>query len=790
MLKNYLKIAVRKLAQNKVYSIINVSGLAVGMACAILVASFIREELSYDKFHRNAERIYRVTASTRAEKIPGWIGTPALLGPALQQKFPEIESYTRIDPFSFKHKTLISHGDVSFYEQGFVLADPGLFRMFDFKLLAGDPEQALARKNSLLITESMARKYFGSDNPIGKTLNYEGQHEFIVSGVLADVSSNSHLQFNFVAPFEYLDEIHQRDISRHWGMQNYYTYVLLKENADVQELQDKIAALFAEHRDSPTAVAYLQPFTEIHLHSKIARDPHRQGDITGIYLYAAIVVVILLIACVNFMNLYTASSEIRAKEIGIRKVLGSFKRQLVLQFLSEAFFLALIALPVALLLVELALPLFNQITGKTLAVDYLNDTGLFAGILLLTMVIGAVAGSYPAFFLSSFQPVKMLSRKFNGGEKGLKFRNILVVFQFAVTVVIIAGTLVINNQMRFVQEKKLGYDRENIVNVPIYSPEAREKYPTYRNEILSHAKIIDVTATSFTPSVERWREGLYFEGRLESDEHSFYRMSGDYNLLEVFDIQLIAGRGFDRNIPADLYDAYILNESAVREIGWQPQEAIGKRFGNRDGVVIGVVTDFHFRSLRREMQPLAINVLPRMFQFISIKTRPGDLSDTIAFLERKWAATNPGIPFEYTFYDDEFEKLYRADLKLKTLFGSFSFLSIFIACLGLFGLSLFVAQRRTKEIGVRKVLGASAPEIVRLLLSGIVKLVLIASIFAWPVAYFAMHSWLAEFAYRTTIHWSIFLFAGGLALLIALLTVSTQAIRAALANPVEALRYE
>jgi ABC-type antimicrobial peptide transport system permease subunit len=790
MFKNYLKIALRNLIRNKTYSLINISGLAVGMASVILIAMYVQAELSYDRFHQNLDHIYRVTVSSGEEQIPSWIGTPALLGPSFQQRFPEIEDFVRIDPFGFKNKTLILYGEKSFYEAGFVLADPALFRVFDFKLLQGESETVLSSRSSLVITKSIAEKYFGSDDPIGKALSYEGKLDFIVTGVMDDVPANSHLAFNFIAPFEYLNEIHQRDIMRQWGMRNYYTYVLLKDKADVKALEARSAQYFSELANSPDTRIYLQPVAEIHLRSKISRDPHHTGDITGVYLYAAIAVVILLIACINFMNLYTANSELRVREVGMRKVLGAHKNQLVFQFLGESFILSMIALPFAVLLVELALPAFNHIIEKTLNIEYAKNFALFAALILLTLVVGLVSGSYPAFFLSSFQPVKMLRRKFTDGTGGLKFRNVLVVFQFVVTIVIIAGALIINSQMQYVRNKKLGYDCENIVNVPIYGPETKTNYQIFRNEVLSHAKIVDATATSFTPSVERWREGLYFESRRETDEHMFYRISGDFNLLVLFGIELIAGRAFDRNIPTDLNDAFILNESAIKEIGWTAEEAIGKRFGSEEGQVIGVVKDFHFRSLRREMQPLAINVLPQMFQYVSIKIRPGDIPNTIGFLERTWKAINPGIPFEYYFINEEFDKLYKTDLKLQTLFGYFAFLAIFIACLGLLGLSLFTVQRRTKEIGIRKVLGASVSRIIALLSKDFVKLVLLANLIAWPAAYFAMNKWLQNFAYRIDIGWWMFALAGGLALLIAFVTVSAQAIKAALANPVEALRYE
>ncbi len=790
MLKNYFKIAFRNLVKHKIYSFINISGLAVGMASVILIGSYIQDELSYDRYHQNADRIYRFTGSSSGDVIPGWIGTPALLGPTLKAEFPEIENYVRFDPFGFKEKTLISYKDKSFYEDRFYLVDPALFKVFDFKLLRGNPETVLVNPTDLVITKSKVEKYFGSEDPIGKVINYDGNIDFTVTGVMEDVPHNSHFVFDFVAPFEHMDYIHQRKIMHSWGMHNYYTYILLQENVKPADFETKSAAFLAELTNNPDISVYLQPLTDIYLRSKIARDRHHRGDITNIYLYSAIAVVILLIACINFMNLYTANSGLRAKEVGMRKVLGAYKKHLLFQFLGEALISSIIALPVAILLVELVIPQFNQITDKSLGLEYSQNFVLFGGLLLMTVVVGLLSGSYPAIFISSFQPVKMLQGKLHSTTKGLTLRNILVIFQFTVSIGLIAGSFIINNQMQYVRNKKLGYDRENIVNVPIYSPETKGNYETFRNEILSYPNIIGATATSFTPSVERWREGTFFEGRNETDEHSFFRMSGDYNLLDLFGMEIIAGRNFNRNYPGDLKKAWILNESAVNEIGWSNEEAIGKIFGSSSGRVIGVVKDFNYRSLRRKTAPMAINVLPGMFQYISIKIRPENMRDTINFLENKWLATNPGFPFEYYFYDQEFDKLYKTDLKLETLFKYFTFLAIFIACLGLFGLASFMTQQRTKEIGIRKVLGASVSGIVVLLSKEFTKWVLLANILAWPIAWIAMNSWLQNFAYRIDVGWMTFLLAGLSALLVAFLTVSFQAIKAAVANPINSLRHE
>ncbi len=793
MLANYLKIAIRNLIKNKLYSLLNISGLAVGMASVILIALYVQDELGYDRYHQKGGRIYRVTVSTDATGIPSWIGTPAPLGPAFKQKFPEIEAAVRIDPLAFKRKSLVSFQDKSFYEERFVLADPNLFEVFDFKLLQGDPQNVLRHPANLVLSRSTAQKYFGNDDPIGKIITYDGKINFTVSGVMENVPANSHFLFDMVGSYEYLDEFYEFEVTRQWGMHNFYTYVLLREHAGVAELEAKSAPFLSALKGQPVSAVHLQPITDIHLRSKVTRDPTHRGEVTSLYLYSAIAVVILLIACINFMNLYTANAEMRSREIGMRKVLGAHRRQLVWQFLGESLVFSMLALPFAVLFAELALPQFNRLAGKTLVIAYAKNLWLFAGLFSLTAMAGLISGSYPALFMSAFQPVKMLRRKLaagGSGKKALAFRNVLVIFQFVAAIVLIAGALIINSQMQFIRGKKLGYERENIVNVPIYSAATRETHQTFRNEILRHTKIVDATATSFTPSVERWREGLYFEGRTDADEHSFFRISGDFNFVELFGLELIAGRTFDKNLPADIQNSYILNESAVRAIGWNAEEALGKRFGNGDGQVIGVVRDFLFRSLRREMQPLAINVMPRMFQYISIKIKPGEIPNTIGFLAEAWSKVNPGLPFEYYFYDTEFDQLYKADQRLQTVFGYFSFLAIFIAGLGLFGLSLFTTQRRTKEIGIRKVLGASVSGLIGLLLQGLFKLVLIASIFAWPVAYLAMQTWLQDFAYRAGFDVWTLIWATLTTLAIAVLSVSFQAIRAALANPVEALRYE
>lgn len=790
MFKNYFIIALRNLRRQKIYSFINISGLAIGMASIILIGAYILDELNYDQYHKNKNRIYRVTKSKDKTTLPDWIGTQAPLATSLRNKFPEIENYVRIDPFIFKNKTLISYEDKSFYEDRFILADPSLFKVFDFKLINGNSESVLKSPQDVVITESIAKKYFGEENPIGKTLSYESQNNLTITGVIEDIPANSHFSFDFVASFEFINEYYQSDLLNNWGKSNFFTYFLLRNGVNLEDFTQKSSGYLAEITNQRYKSLYFQTITDIHLRSKVAKDPMHRGDMMNIYLYSALAVVILLIACINFMNLYTANSEIRAKEVGMRKVLGAQKKQLISQFIGEAVVFSALALPISIILVDLILPQFNLLTGKQLDINYTGNLLVIGILFFMIFTVGLLAGSYPAFFVSSFQPTKIFQGNLQSGKKGLKFRNVLVTFQFVVSIIFITGSFIIKDQMHFVRTKKLGYEKENIVNISIYDSQTRGTYPTLKNELLNHSNVINVTASSYTPSIERWREGMHFEGRTPEDNHMFYRMAADYNLPELFNMNILEGRTFDEKFLSDLINSYILNESAVKSIGWTNQEAIGKIFGGTNGKVIGVVEDFNFRSLRLPTMPMVINVFPRFFNYISVKIKPGDIPNTIQFLSEKWKTINPGIPFEYYFYDDEFNKLYKADTNLETVFEFFTFLAIFIACLGLFGLSLFTVRQKTKEIGIRKVLGASVAMIVYQLSKELTKWVLLANLIAWPLAWLIMNKWLQGFSYRTNLGLELFLYAAIIALVIAFITVSFQAIRAALANPINSLKYE
>lgn len=791
MLKNYFKIALRNIKKNKVFSLINILGLAVGLSCVLLIGLFIQEELSYDRFHENAENIYRLTV-TEVGESPSWSGTPLPLGPALKNQFPEVENFVRFNTFPFKPKILISSQSSKFFEDDFWLTDPEVFTVFNFELIKGDPETALNSPYNVVISESMARKYFSDEDPIGKVLKFEKETVFTITGVMKNVPGNSSLQFDFLGSILCMNEMYGYDTFNAWGTYNYYTYLQLSDKISAEEFMQKGSKYLQEKYEADDVAIHVASMTDIHLYSAGVRDRVQRGDISTVYYFSIIAVLILFIASINFVNLYTANSEMRAKEIGLRKVVGAVKRQLIFQIMSEAIIFALIALPIALLLAKLFIPSLNFITGKSLALDIIGNRYYFIGIVFLTVITGFLSGVYPAFFISALSPTSIIGReKLRPDKKGFTLRNGLVVFQFAVSIFLISSSIIIDDQMNYVRNKKLGYNKENIITIPMYDDESKSKYEVFKNEITDHSKIVAASATSFRPSVEGWREGLYFEGRTDEDDISFFRLACDYDFVEMMGLEITTGRAFNKEYPSDLKSAYILNETAVKEIGWTPEEAVGKVFGRGEGSrIIGVVKDFNFQSLRRETKPLAINILPGQFHYLAVKIKPGNVTGTVDFLKEKWNVVNAGKPFEFHFYDEEFDAMYKSDEKMESLFGTFSFIAIFLACMGLFGLSLFNVNSKMKEIGIRKVLGASVPNLMGMLLTNFIKLIVVGIVVAIPLVYYIMTDWLEGFAYRTEISIFVYLVAGAATLLIAFMTVSYQVIRAAQTNPVDVLKYE
>jgi putative ABC transport system permease protein len=804
MFKNYLKIALRNLLKYKGYSLINIFGLAVGMASCILILLYVHDELSYDQHHEKAEQIYRVTRQWfNSDGSPslhlGHVAPP--IGPLLKNDFPDILQMARLTD---GNEPLLRYQDKVFQEERFYFADPNIFEIFTLPLVKGDPKNALADPNSVVLTPAMAQKYFGNDEPLGKVLNFSNQVDLKVTGVMQETPAAAHVHFDFLGSMKLPEQIFGEREFKNWGSNNYATYLLFPPNYPTATFTQAIPAFIGRHHPDgekaiPQTTLHLQRLTDIHLHSQLDSELEANGNIVYVYIFSAIAFFLLLIACINFMNLATARSANRAREVGLRKVVGAERQQLIKQFLGETIVLAFIALLLAVVCVELALPKFNAFAGKELALRSQSALFIFGSLFGVALFVGVVAGSYPAFFLSHFQPVAVLKGQKIGSTKS-RFRSTLVVFQFAISIILIVGMGVVYNQLEYCRTKNLGLNKEQIVVLPVNSgDEIARRYPDMRNQLLQHPQIAGVAASKRVPS------GRLLDssgGRLIDGEKSTpleFRIANvrvDHNFIPTYGMQMAAGRNFSVEFPTDSTQAFILNETAVKKIGWESAEAaLDKPFeyGNRKGRIIGVVQDFNYESLHQPITPIVMLIAPQNFNSISVKIRadrPADVATTLDFLKQKWQAYRPNFPFQYSFIDERYERLYQSEHRLGQIFGTFSLLAVFIACLGLFGLASYTAEQRTKEIGIRKVLGASTPGIVNLLSKDFAKLVIVANLVAWPVAYFAMNKWLQDFAYRIHLSAWTFLGAGILALGVALLTISFQAVKSALANPVEALRYE
>ena len=795
MFKNYLKISFRNLWRAKGYSAINLAGLATGMACFILILLWVQDELSYDKFHENTNRLFRVVRLDRDDPSQGVCRAGAPWGPALYNDFPEVENFVR---FRGHGRTLMSSGDKGFYESEGLYADSTIFEVFTFPLLKGNPKTALTRPNTMVINERMAEKYFGTEDPVGQSLVFNNQDEFEITGLMQNIPANSHIKFDYLIPFF----MYQRWDTSEWGVNNFYTYLLLAEGTATQ-LEAKIPEFLERHAGERTAAASinkLQPITDIHLHSNLLRELEANGDIANVYIFAAIAIFILLIACINFMNLATARSANRAKEVGIRKVVGSQRLQLIKQFLGESIFLSILGILLAVGLVELLIPNFNELSGKQLSLDFGNNVFLLTGLLFMALIVGFISGAYPAFFLSSFKPIAAIKGDVGSGKSSSILRKGLVILQFAISITLIVGTAVVYRQLNYMSSKKLGFDREQVLVIRMDNSEIKAKQELFRNELLRNPAISGVSATSNLLGGGDWGMPFSYEGSGDENRFSARVLVVDPNFVETLGMQIVDGRNFSYEFTTDIFAAYILNESAVKQIGFD--NPVGKSFGRpterneqgkwdyEKGSVVGVIKDFHFRSFHEEIQPMVLFMIPEWFSYLSVRIRPENISTTIDFVEKKWHEFDPNRPFDYFFLDEIFDQMYRAEQRFGNTFVAFSVIAVVIACLGLFGLASFMAERRTKEIGIRKVLGASIINIVSQLSKDFTKWVIFANLIAWPVAFFVMNKWLQNFAYQVGLSLDTFLVAGVLALLIALLTVSFHAIKAAISNPVDALRHE
>jgi len=783
MFKNYFITAIRNFKRHRGFTLINFIGLTVGLTCFLLIMLFVKFEFSFDRYHENADSIYRIIADLHEfyrGKDQASL-TPSLLAESLKKEFPEVVNAAKIRVSG----VLIRHNNQIFSETVF-FADPELFELFTFPMLKGDTKIAMKAPYSLLLTRKSAAKYFGNQNPIGQTLSVDNR-EYHITGVLENIPENSHFHFDFLSPFSTYVDIHGQDQVLRWHNWSYYTYVQLRPDANPAQLEPKLTTLLKRHRESSTQTLRLQPLKDIHFYGGTNFDMESNTDIRNIYLFSAIALFILLIACFNYMNLSTARASRRAKEVGMRKVIGATQKTLVRQFLAESYIFTLVTLFLSIGLVKLLLPVFSALMNSDLKFSQIAQGGTPLYLLGIVLFVGLTSGLYPAIVLSSFQPVSILKGDHKLTARGSLFRNSLVSLQFVISIALIFCSLVVYKQLRFVRNRDLGFVTDYTMSVYCTSDT-----DAIRQELGSFSGILDVTASFQAPINVTSGGHCEWEGKSEEDNLLVYMLSVDTNFFDFYGIELLSGRTFSKERTIDR-EAYILNEAAVKALGWE--KPLDKRFGfDREnlGIVIGVVKDFHFAPLNLNIEPLAISLHSeeRGRTSFSIKVAPEDIPRTIAFVESTWKKFYPERVFRYSFLDDTLNRMYHRERRLGTMFLYFTFLAILIAGLGLFGIASFTAGQMTKEIGIRKVLGASVSGISMLLTRNFLQLVIISNLIALPVGWFIMHKWLQNFAYRTNIGPLVFVFSAFLAIGIALLTISFQTIKAATANPADSLRYE
>ncbi|MBN8701152.1 MAG: ABC transporter permease [Chitinophagales bacterium] len=818
MIRTYFKIAWNNLRKNKVFSFINIFGLAAGLACCMLITLYIRNEISYDKYHKHAADIYQLgTNFIREGKETKMSGTPAPVAQAMQFEYPEIKQTTRLLALFNEDKTLLQYNEKnaapqSFYETKGYIADSAFFRVFTYDFLEGNPATALNEPRTVVLSEEIARKIFGNQPALNKLLHISsgtnGDYDFMVTGVFRPVSKPSHIDARFFLSFKggEIEQLANRMATNFANNNMFFTYLQLKPGTDVAALQAKFPAFIDKYagKDLKAQGFYKKQFltklTDIHLYSGMNQNVTPPGSVTYLYILTSIALFTLLIACINFMNLSTARSSKRSAEVGIRKVLGAEKSALVRQFLGESVFMSLIAFVFAFALVWLLLPAFNKLAGKELSLSFSQNTISIIAFLALSVITGIVAGIYPAFYLSSFRPVKVLKGRFSNSLAAVSLRKGLVVFQFVISVALIISSVVIASQMRYLRSADLGFDKDQQVVIPLRSATAKQMYPSLKNELAKLPGVTNVGASLFNPGVFNPSDNLlYKEGQTMNDAKRTRMNWVDAGYLQTLNIKPVAGRLFSEAFPADTSFRMVLNETAIRDIGFpSAQDAVGKKVyfdyqGQQYGFdIVGVVKDFHFEDLHLPITPYGYQLNSNLdnFNYMLVHTRGADMRALLSSIGEGWHRLNPNEPFEYNFLDEEFQKNYQAEDRLAGIVGYFTMIAILICCLGLFGLAAFSAEQRVKEIGVRKVLGASVSGIVGLLSKDFLKLVFVAIVIASPLAWYIMNKWLQDFAYRVDISWWVFAVAGAGAVLIAFITIGFQAIRAATVNPVKSLRTE
>ncbi len=808
MFRNYLKIAFRNIKKHKGYSFINIAGLAIGMACCIMMVIYIASELSFDRYHENADRIYRLChhANIGGTDLINGVSN-ARAAPALRDSYPEVVNAVR---FGWTFRPVVKYKDKQFFESRIFYADDPVFDIFSWPMIKGNPDTALKAPYSIVITEDMTKKYFGDEEALGKILKLNNKENYTVTGVIKNIPVNSHFLINGLLSFKTLYARGKTfsPMLTDWLSYNFFTYVLLQKGVNYRDLEKKFPALIEKHAGdqirakSSTLEYFLHPLKKMHLYSIDGRQG--SGPILYIYIFTAIAVFVLLIACVNFMNLSTARASNRALEVGIRKVIGADRRKLCLQFFMDALVFSSLSILFALLLVEMALPLIGSLVGRPLSLNINEMPWLIPGILGMVLFTGLLSGSYPAFFLTAFQPIKVLKGDLKSGGSNSRLRGILVVAQFAICIILIAAIEIIISQLNYMKTREPGFDKEHVVVLPMMDDQVREKLPMIKKELESYHGVLHVSASSTLPGWGSQINDKIPEGFTEATTQLMADINVDPDFIPTMGMKMIKGRNFSKTFGTDEKNAVIVNETAVRQYGWK--EPLGKIIKsvvgqNPDGSikwepkrVIGVVKDVHIAPITRAIRPLFIGNTHEhpfnQYRVLAVRIKPGNIKDTIDFLKRKWEAMVPHIPYNSFFLDDSFDSQFSNIELSRDILSYFTFLAIFIACLGLLGLASFMAEKRTKEIGIRKVLGATAANIALLLTKEFTKFLLLANVIAWPVAYLIMNNWMRNFPYRTSIGVQAFILAGAMALAIALATVSYQSIKAAVTRPIDALRYE
>jgi len=808
MLKNYIKIAFRNILKKRVFSFINVLGLSIGLAACLMIITFVLHELSFDKFHTKGERIHRIHFTYQAEGgLTEVAKVPFPIKPILLERYPEVEDVARFFNNNASNSyPILQYGENKFSEEKFFFADPNIFEVFDFKLKSGNPETALANHESVVITQRVATKYFGNEDPLGKTIRYQNNTDLTVTGVLEANPTSSHLTFDFIAPINLQRFLWMNgpgnngyDFEQDWNWAGAWVYVLLKEGTDEKVFEQKIQAIANEFINEPGENKYAlttEALLDIHLYSNVDRGVNTSGSIEQVYGFIGIAILLLIIACINFMNLATAQSAQRAKEVGLRKAMGASRSSLVLQFLGESLIIVLCATVLAGLLTELLMPSFNQMTGKNLSIEYFENPFWLVSIIGGAVLIGIAAGSYPAFFLSKFQPVKTLKGRPEKEKQGtFSIRQLLVIIQFSLSTLLIIGILTISAQLDFIRNKELGFNKEQII-VLKNGNQLNNLFDVYKNELLRDHRVIAVSQ-GHVPGRSNWSQTFTIAGIEGTTRMGIKHV--DENFIPMYDLEVVSGRGFT-NSKSDSTEAIMLNEAAVRLLGWTNEEAVGQSMsyvgGNDnqtkfDTKVVGVLKDAHFSSLHREISPAVFKLSYWGDVAIKLKLEEfNDYQEVLALAETSWNVVLPDWPFEYSFLDEDINALYTSEKKLSTTISYAAGLAIIIACLGLFGLVLFTIEQRTKEIGIRKVLGATEAAILKMVSIYFLKIVLIAALVSIPIGFYAGTLWLESFAYRIDLGLGIYVNAVIASVGIALITVSYHVLKASQQNPVESLKQE